>query len=68
MANITELFTNPGLQHVAEKILCTLDPHSLAVCRLICKSWKTFIQNPKIDDLHLLHHPNTDPASTKYTE
>ena len=45
--DLSQFISNPGFQYLAEIILCKLDPNSLAVCRLISKEWKNFIDTKK---------------------
>ena len=45
MAQLVQFIDNPGLQYVAEHIFLDLPPQSLAICRLISKPWKNFIDS-----------------------
>ena len=40
------IITNPGLQHLAEKIFWNLDTEHLKICGLINQSCKQILENP----------------------
>ena len=40
------IICNPGLQHLAEKVLLNLDPWKLKICRQINQYCKQILQNP----------------------
>ena len=42
MATFEGLITNPGFHYVAEQIFITLDPQSLATCKLLSKAFRDF--------------------------
>lgn len=43
-----EMIVNQGFSHIGQQIFELLDFEDLKLCRLICKSWTTFIdKNPK---------------------
>ena len=41
-----EIFTNPGLIHIAEHILLYLDTKSLLSCEIVHPSWRHILKNP----------------------
>ena len=41
-----KIFNNPGLQHLAEKVLWNLNVEDLKVCAQINQSCKQILQNP----------------------
>ena len=41
-----EIFTNPGLIHIAEQILLYLDTKSLISCEIVHPSWRQILKNP----------------------
>ena len=41
------IINNPGLNHLSEKIFKYLERDSLLQCRLVSKSWKNALDNPK---------------------
>ena len=45
---IHPFIVNPGLQHIGEKIFLYLDRKSFLNCIIVCKSWKNFLENPRI--------------------
>ena len=47
MVDFGKLISNPGLLHILEQILHSLDPNDIAKCRVLSRSLKTFIDNNK---------------------
>ena len=45
MEQLYQFIDNPGLQYVAEHIFLDLPPQSLAICRLVSKPWRNFIDS-----------------------
>ena len=41
-----KFFSNPGLQHLAEKVFWNLDVENLKICAQINQSCKQILQNP----------------------
>ena len=41
-----EIISNPGLQHLAEKVFCNLDVEDLRICEQINQSCKQILKNP----------------------
>ena len=42
---LSVVMNNTGFKQIADKILSLLDCKSFAQCRLVCRSWKNFIDN-----------------------
>ena len=40
------LINNPGFDNITKKIFLLLDPETLLTCRLVCKSFKTKVEDP----------------------
>ena len=53
---------NIGFKRIADKIMSFLDCESFVQCRLVCRSWKNFIDNEwsmlQLQIFHLKRHPN----------
>ena len=45
---INKFIENPGLQHIGETIFLYLDRKSFLKCMIVCKSWKDFLETPRI--------------------
>ena len=43
-----QIVSNPGLQHIAEKIFLTLNYEDILSCRLVNKSSKLILENPML--------------------
>ena len=43
---ISTIIDNPGFAHITQKIIGHLDHNSQLKCRLVCKSWKTQMDQP----------------------
>ena len=43
---VTTVFDNPGFSHVAQEIFSNLEHNEQLKCRLVCKSWKTHLDQP----------------------
>ena len=41
-----KIVSNPGLQHLAEKVFLNLDVEDLKICGQVNQSCKIFLQNP----------------------
>ena len=59
---LSVLMNNTGFKQIADKILSLLDCKSFFQCRLVCRSWKNFIDNEwsmlQLQIFHLKRHPN----------
>ena len=45
--DLAKLMTNQGYDCIVETIFSQMDPTTLALCRLVSKSWKALIDNRK---------------------
>ena len=45
-ARMESLINNPGFDKITKKIFLLLDPETLLTCRLVCKSFKTKVEDP----------------------
>ena len=45
--DLAKLFSNQGYECIVETIFFQMDPTTLALCRLVSKSWKALIDNRK---------------------
>ena len=45
-AKMESLINNPGFDNITKKIFLLLDPETLLTCRLVCKSFKTKVEDP----------------------
>ena len=45
-ARMESLINNPGFDNITKKIFLLLDPETLLTCRLVCKSFKTKVEDP----------------------
>ena len=62
VVNILMFMNNTGFKGIADKIMSFLDSKSFVQCRLVCRSWKNFIDNEwsmlQRQIFHLKKHPN----------
>ena len=58
---LSVFMSNHGFKRIADKILSILDYKSFSRCRLVCRSWKNYIDNEwsmlQLQIFHLKRHP-----------
>ena len=42
-------FNNPGFFHIGQKIITAVDTKTQLQCRLVCKTWKDFLEDPLLN-------------------